>query len=162
MLQFNGTMLCHRVLKRKEMNGLTVQNGWAAALIRWYEQVKRDLPWRRTGDPYAVWISEIMLQQTRVEAVIAYYRRFLQAFPTVQALADAPEEAVLKAWEGLGYYSRARNLHKAAKMIAGPLSGEFPHTAMRSCESCPASAITPPAPSRASRSAKPCPRSTAT
>jgi A/G-specific adenine glycosylase len=111
---------------RKEMNGLTRQNGWAAALIRWYEKEKRDLPWRRTRDPYAVWISEIMLQQTRVEAVIAYFRRFLSAFPTVQALAEAPEQAVLKAWEGLGYYSRARNLHQAAKIVSGSLSGRFP------------------------------------
>ncbi len=102
------------------------QNGWAKVLIRWYEIAKRDLPWRRTGDPYAVWISEIMLQQTRVEAVIAYYNRFLQAFPDVHALADAPEEAVLKAWEGLGYYSRARNLHKAATIVSQSMGGVFP------------------------------------
>lgn len=104
------------------------RNGWADALIRWYETEKRDLPWRRTRDPYAVWISEIMLQQTRVEAVIAYYRRFVAAFPTVRALAEAPEQAVLKAWEGLGYYSRARNLHRAAKFVSGPMAGQFPAT----------------------------------
>jgi len=102
--------------------------GWPGALIKWYETYKRDLPWRHTGDPYKIWISEIMLQQTRVDAVIAYYRRFLQAFPTVHALASAPEETVLKAWEGLGYYSRARNLHKAAKIISASLSGTFPAT----------------------------------
>ena len=104
------------------------QHRWVPALIRWYEQTKRDLPWRRTNDPYAVWVSEIMLQQTRVEAVIAYYNRFMVQFPTIHALASAPEEAVLKAWEGLGYYSRARNLHKAAKAVSATSSGEFPRT----------------------------------
>ncbi|MFH1513561.1 MAG: A/G-specific adenine glycosylase, partial [Bacillota bacterium] len=107
---------------------MTPQNGWVTALIHWYEKAKRDLPWRRTRDPYAVWISEIMLQQTRVEAVIGYYNRFLLPFPTVHALADAPEEAVLKAWEGLGYYSRARNMHKAAKIVSGSMHGAFPNT----------------------------------
>jgi len=105
---------------------LALQNEWTKALIRWYKTTMRDLPWRRTSDPYAVWISEIMLQQTRVEAVIAYYHRFLQLFPTVQALASAPQEAVLKAWEGLGYYSRARNMHKAAKTIVNLYGGVFP------------------------------------
>ena len=108
------------------MENLTPQNGWADVLNQWYESAKRDLPWRRTGDPYAVWISEIMLQQTRVEAVIAYYNRFLQLFPDVHALAAAPEDAVLKAWEGLGYYSRARNLHKAAKAVSQSMGGVFP------------------------------------
>jgi A/G-specific adenine glycosylase len=108
------------------MKRLTPHNGWAPELIRWYEAVKRDLPWRRTGDPYAVWISEIMLQQTRVEAVISYYRRFLQAFPDVRALAAASEDTVLKAWEGLGYYSRARNLHKAARTVSQTIGGVFP------------------------------------
>ncbi len=103
-------------------------SGWAALLTQWYETAKRDLPWRRTRDPYAIWISEIMLQQTRVEAVIAYYNRFMLAFPTVRALAAAPEEAVLKAWEGLGYYSRARNLHKAAGLIVREYNGAFPPT----------------------------------
>ena len=87
-------------------------------LLEWYRVLKRDLPWREDQDPYHVWVSEIMLQQTRVEAVKEYYRRFLQKFPTAQALAEADEEEVLKAWEGLGYYSRARNLHAAAKIIA--------------------------------------------
>lgn len=87
-------------------------------LMEWYRRSKRDLPWRGTHDPYKVWVSEIMLQQTRVEAVKGYYLRFLQKFPTASDLAQADEEEVLKAWEGLGYYSRARNLHKAAKTVA--------------------------------------------
>ena len=87
-------------------------------LLEWYGVSKRTLPWRGTHDPYLVWISEIMLQQTRVEAVKSYYVRFLERFPTAKDLAEASEEEVLKAWEGLGYYSRARNLHKAAKIIA--------------------------------------------
>lgn len=89
-----------------------------APLLAWYGREKRELPWRGVSDPYRVWISEIMLQQTRVEAVKDYYLRFLQKFPTAEALARADEEEVLKAWEGLGYYSRARNLHKAAKIVA--------------------------------------------
>ena len=87
-------------------------------LLEWYRVFQRTLPWRGTHDPYKIWVSEIMLQQTRVEAVKDYYIRFLQRFPTAEALAAADEEEVLKAWEGLGYYSRARNLHKAAKIIA--------------------------------------------
>jgi A/G-specific adenine glycosylase len=94
------------------------------ALLRWYERAQRDLPWRRATDPYAIWISEIMLQQTRVAAVIPYYQRFLASFPNAKALARAPEAKVLTAWSGLGYYSRARNLQKAARQIAG--SGCFP------------------------------------
>ena len=95
-------------------------------LIAWYEKNKRDLPWRRDRDAYHVWISEIMLQQTRVEAAKGYYLRFLERFPDVFALARADEEEVLKAWEGLGYYSRARNLKKAAERIAA--EGAFPQT----------------------------------
>ena len=84
----------------------------AALLLEWYDRAKRDLPWRRTKDPYCIWLSEIMLQQTRVETVKGYYARFLTLFPTVADLACAPQEQVLKAWEGLGYYSRARNLQR--------------------------------------------------
>ena len=80
------------------------------ALLPWYDSHKRDLPWRKDKAAYHIWLSEIMLQQTRVEAVKGYYARFLEMFPTVEALANAPQEQVLKAWEGLGYYSRARNL----------------------------------------------------
>ena len=95
-------------------------------LLDWYDAVRRDLPWRRTKDPYCIWLSEIMLQQTRVETVKGYYARFLEWFPTVQDLAAAPEEKVLKAWEGLGYYSRARNLQKAAQVIVNEHGGAFP------------------------------------
>jgi A/G-specific adenine glycosylase len=93
-------------------------------LARWYEKNARDLPWRRTRDPYAIWISEIMLQQTRVAAAIPYYERFLARFPDAQSLANASETEVLTAWGGLGYYSRARNLHRAARAIAQ--LGAFP------------------------------------
>jgi len=86
-------------------------------ILSWYQKHKRDLPWRRTRDPYRVWISEIMLQQTRVAAVIPYFERFLRRFPNVEALASAPEQELLAAWAGLGYYSRARNLQRAAQKI---------------------------------------------
>jgi A/G-specific adenine glycosylase len=96
------------------------------ALRAWYEVNRRDLPWRRTSDPYRIWVSEIMLQQTRVAAVIPYYERFLKQFPTVETLAKAQEEKLLAAWSGLGYYSRARNLQKAARQIVE--RGSFPDT----------------------------------
>lgn len=96
-------------------------------LLAWFRQFQRDLPWRRTKDPYRIWISEIMLQQTRVAAVIPYYERFLARFPDVRALADAPQDEVLRLWSGLGYYSRARNLQKAAQQIVAEHRGEFPH-----------------------------------
>lgn len=96
-------------------------------LLPWYVANRRDLPWRKSREPYAVWVSEIMLQQTRVEAVIPYYRRFMQALPDVRALADAPEEQLLKLWEGLGYYSRVRNMQAAAGQIVK--RGGFPQTA---------------------------------
>lgn len=86
-------------------------------LLTWYDENKRDLPWRRSNNPYHIWISEIMLQQTRVDTVIPYYERFLDCFPTVKDLAIAPEERLLKAWEGLGYYSRVRNMQEAAQQI---------------------------------------------
>lgn len=98
-------------------------------LLRWYDQTKRDLPWRRTRDPYAIWLSEIMLQQTRTETVRGYWQRFLMRFPDVQSLAAADEQEVLKLWEGLGYYSRARNLHACAKTVCAWYGGAFPHTA---------------------------------
>lgn len=88
------------------------------ALLTWYEAHRRDLPWRRSRDPYRIWISEIMLQQTRVAAVIPYYERFLSRFPTIEALANAPEQELLAHWAGLGYYYRARNLQKAAQQLA--------------------------------------------
>jgi A/G-specific adenine glycosylase len=95
-------------------------------LLAWFSARKRDLPWRRTRDPYRIWVSEIMLQQTRVAAVIPYYQRFLEAFPDVRALAGADEERVLTNWAGLGYYSRARNLQRAAREIVSRHAGEFP------------------------------------
>jgi len=95
-------------------------------LLAWFHQFQRDLPWRRTNDPYRIWVSEIMLQQTRVAAVIPYYERFLARFPDVRALAEAPQEEVLRLWSGLGYYSRARNLQKAAQQIVAPHGAEFP------------------------------------
>jgi A/G-specific adenine glycosylase len=95
-------------------------------LIHWYLQNKRDLPWRNTINPYQIWLSEIMLQQTRVAQGLPYFLRFTEAFPTVLDLAKADEETVLKLWQGLGYYSRARNLHQTAKYIAFELNQEFP------------------------------------
>ena len=95
-------------------------------LLGWFRQYQRDLPWRRTKDPYRIWLSEIMLQQTRVAAVIPYYERFLVRFPDVQALAAAPQEEVLRLWSGLGYYSRARNLQDAAQEIVAKHAGVFP------------------------------------
>lgn len=99
------------------------------ALLAWYDQHARRLPWRETGDPYRVWLSEIMLQQTRVAAVIEHYHEFLRRFPTVQKLACARQSAVLAAWSGLGYYRRARMLHAAAKTIVREHAGKFPDTA---------------------------------
>ncbi|GAK10320.1 A/G-specific adenine glycosylase [Geomicrobium sp. JCM 19038] len=96
-------------------------------LVDWYESEQRDLPWRRSRDPYRIWISEVMLQQTRVDTVIPYYENFLKKFPTLPALANAHEDEVLKAWEGLGYYSRARNLHGAVKEIAASYDGVVPN-----------------------------------
>jgi A/G-specific adenine glycosylase len=107
---------------------------FSSRILAWYENHARVLPWRlpvlqQTGglpDSYAIWVSEIMLQQTRVETVIPYFERWLAQFPTVQALAEAPEQVVLAAWEGLGYYSRARNLHKAARMVVSEFGGQLP------------------------------------
>jgi A/G-specific adenine glycosylase len=97
------------------------------SLIHWYLNNKRDLPWRNTHNPYNIWLSEIMLQQTRVAQGLPYYLDFISTFPTVFDLANAPEEKVLKHWQGLGYYSRARNLHYTAQFVANELKGEFPN-----------------------------------
>ena len=107
----------------------TDKTGFADSLLRWHETHARDLPWRGEADPYRIWLSEIMLQQTRTETVKRYYETFLRAFPTVFDLANAEPEKVLKLWEGMGYYSRARNLHAAAKLVAREMNGEFPKTA---------------------------------
>ncbi len=99
------------------------------AIVAWYRRSARALPWRGAGDPYAIWIIEIILQQTRVDQGTPYIERFLREFPDVYALARASEDRVLKVWEGLGYYARVRNLHKAARQVVGELGGEFPATA---------------------------------
>ena len=103
--------------------------GLHEALLPWFERVRRDLPWRRTKDPYAIWVSEIMLQQTRVETVIPYFERFLRELPTVAALAEAPSDRVMSLWSGLGYYRRARMMHEAAQQIATVAGGDLPRTA---------------------------------
>lgn len=99
-------------------------NIFSEKLIAWYAENKRELPWRDTTDPYIIWISEIILQQTRVAQGYDYFLRFIHRFPNVTALAEAPEDEVMKCWQGLGYYSRARNLHAAAKSM----NGVFPAT----------------------------------
>jgi A/G-specific adenine glycosylase len=95
-------------------------------MLAWFRAQQRDLPWRRSREPYRIWVAEVMLQQTRIAAVMPYYQRFLARFPTVQSLARAPEAEVLKLWSGLGYYSRARNLHRAAKIIVAQHNAKFP------------------------------------
>jgi A/G-specific adenine glycosylase len=107
-------------LQRRELDAFRKQ------LLGWFRQYRRDLPWRRTKAPYRIWLSEIMLQQTRVAAVIPYYERFLKRFPDIHSLATAPQEEVLRLWSGLGYYSRARNLQRAAQEIVAKHGGVFP------------------------------------
>ncbi len=111
-------------------------NPFSADLLRWFRANAADLPWRRVRDPYTVWLSEIMLQQTQVQTVIGYFERFVARFPTIAALAAAPLDDVLKLWEGLGYYSRARNLHRAAQEVMVHWGGELPRTA-RELQSLP-------------------------
>ncbi len=124
-------------MKRKKLNGLVadknfrgsdIQPAFSARLLAWYDENARDLPWRKSRDPYRVWLSEIMLQQTRVAAVLEHYRIFLKKFPTVQKLAAAREATVLAVWSGLGYYRRARMLHAAAKLLVKEHDGRFPET----------------------------------
>lgn len=103
-----------------------MSSSFTKALLRWFETEKRDLPWKETRDPYKIWISEIILQQTRVAQGLPYYLRFIAKFPNVIALANAPQDEVLKLWEGLGYYSRARNLHHTAQLIRDHHNGVFP------------------------------------
>lgn len=111
------------------MNEVKVYQGLSEPLLDWYRVNRRDLPWRRTKSPYEILVSEVMLQQTRVETVRDYYRRFLERFPDAQSLAGAPETDVLKIWEGLGYYTRARNLQQAAKAVVDLYGGVFPDNA---------------------------------
>ena len=113
-------------MKTMKLTTEKLPQAFTPALLAWYRRSARPLPWRETRDPYRIWVSEIMLQQTRVAAVLGYYARFLEAFPTVEALAEASEEQLMKLWEGLGYYSRARNLQKAAKAVVA--GGGFPET----------------------------------
>jgi A/G-specific adenine glycosylase len=112
-----------------ELRSQAARQAFRRRLLSWYDRNRRNLPWRCTRDPYRIWISEVMLQQTRVAAVIAYYQRFLRRFPEVKTLAAAPEKAVLAAWSGLGYYRRARALHAAARTIVAEHGGELPRTA---------------------------------
>ena len=123
-----GELWYYHNMNTTELTTEEVLSAFGQRLLPWFRQAARDLPWRHTDDPYAIWVSEIMLQQTRVAAVLGYYQRFLAAFPTVEDLAAAPEEQLMKLWEGLGYYSRARNLHRCAKMVAGELNGRFPES----------------------------------
>ncbi|MFA7390115.1 MAG: A/G-specific adenine glycosylase, partial [Proteiniphilum sp.] len=95
-------------------------------LMKWYSEHKRELPWRETDDPYRIWISEVILQQTRIVQGMGYYQRFTERFPDVRSLAAASEEEVLKVWQGLGYYSRARNLHQAARQVVTLYGGRLP------------------------------------
>mgnify|MGYP005844380773 CR=1 FL=1 len=104
------------------------ETNFSSTLLSWYDRHKRDLPWRKTNNPYSVWLSEIILQQTRVNQGLSYYQKFLKHYPTVQHLAEAPQDKILKDWEGLGYYSRARNLHQAAQHIVKHHQGKFPNT----------------------------------
>ena len=101
-------------------------NIFSKLMMRWYRVSARDLPWRNTNDPYKIWISEVMLQQTTVNAVIPYYLRWIKEFPDVQTVANSPAQKILKSWQGLGYYSRARNIHAAAKIICKEFAGKFP------------------------------------
>ena len=115
-----GRLLPHRDVIQKRPRSSAV------LFSRWYRRHRRDLPWRRTRDPYAILVSEVMLQQTQAAAVIPYYNRWLRRFPTIRSLARATESDVLHAWQGLGYYARARNLHRCAKLIVGKLRRHFP------------------------------------
>ena len=107
---------------------VTENQFFSNSILSWYQENPRHLPWRETQDPYKIWLSEIILQQTRVAQGLPYYEAFSKAYPSVQALAEAPEEEVLRLWQGLGYYSRARNLHACAKYIWNELGGNFPNS----------------------------------
>ena len=107
---------------------MSTNHHFSAKIQRWYSLYKRDLPWRQDNDPYRIWLSEVILQQTRVAYGESYFKLFISTFPTIQELANAPEDQVLKLWQGLGYYSRARNLHKTAKLIANEFNGVFPNS----------------------------------
>jgi A/G-specific adenine glycosylase len=105
---------------------MSTRSWFSRELVPWYREHRRDLPWRHTRDPYRIWLSEVILQQTRVDQGLAYYERFVEHYPTVADLAQAPEGAVMKLWQGLGYYSRARNLMAAARQVQAAHGGRFP------------------------------------
>jgi A/G-specific adenine glycosylase len=113
------------ILKKLIIKGMD-KRYFSKKIVEWYQENKRNLPWRETKDPYKIWLSEVILQQTRVAQGLPYYLTFVAKYPTVQELAHAPEQEVLRVWQGLGYYTRARNLHKCAKVIAESLNGKFP------------------------------------
>ena len=115
-------------MSRSLLDDQDALSAFRARLLAWYRQNKRQTSWRDSGNPYHVWVSEVMLQQTRVDQMAPYFERFIRAFPTLQALATASEDQVLKVWEGLGYYARARNMHKAAKRMTFELGGRIPDT----------------------------------
>lgn len=116
------------LLSAKKINYFPLMNDFHLQIARWYRLNKRDLPWRNTNNPYFIWLSEIILQQTRVNQGLSYYHKFINAYPTVKELANSDEKSVLNNWQGLGYYSRARNLHSTAKFIVDELNGIFPVT----------------------------------
>src|SRR5579872_7438421 len=126
-LEVNATMPLSATKRREPARRhSTDNNGLVCSLLNWFCQNARDLPWRRTNDPYAIWISEIMLQQTQVKTVISYWTRWMEKLPNVETFARARPQQVLKLWEGLGYYARVRNAHAAAKEIVQKFSGKFP------------------------------------
>src|SRR5215510_12117967 len=117
-------------MKREETTTISLPDpAFAAALLDWFDREAAPMPWRGSRDPYRIWLSEVMLQQTRVATVTSYYARFLERFPTVEALAAASRDDVLQIWEGLGYYARARNLHRVARLIVAEHGGQFPASA---------------------------------
>lgn len=122
----SGTISAPTRARRLQMLSPSRRRSLQKKLLAWYQAAHRDLPWRRTREPYRIWVSEVMLQQTQTVKVLEYYERFLARFPNLAALAAAPQDDVLKAWEGMGYYARARNLHRAAKYICENLQGRFP------------------------------------
>jgi A/G-specific adenine glycosylase len=116
------------MIKTTKNSGNFEASKFRSALLDWFQKNARDLPWRRTTEPYLIWLSEMMCQQTGIKTVIPYFERFVEKFPTLESLAKADEEEVLRLWEGLGYYSRARNLHRAARLVAFNLKGNWPKT----------------------------------
>ncbi|MEZ0539443.1 A/G-specific adenine glycosylase [Fibrella arboris] len=131
LFPFNGEIFFFILNWQSDHNALTGDSlvaTFAPTLEAWYDQHRRDLPWRNTTDPYQIWLSEVILQQTRVAQGLPYYLRFTETYPTLSDLANANERELLRLWQGLGYYSRARNLHQTAKFIASTLGGQFPAT----------------------------------